>query len=147
MPTLPTFRATAGGCPYKFHRSCIELVSLISCTEEAMPKPPNFDKLRAALRQLNLEQAKQLYAELGEIVQDLQQVTIPEPVGAKRREVVEVKHIRDRLYQLERVRCGKVGCKCSGENGELHGPYWYAYWRQDGKLKSRYVGKQLRQIE
>jgi len=36
------------------------------------------------------------------------------------------------------VRCGKVGCtKCP------HGPYWYAYWTQDGKRRSRYVGRLL----
>ena len=25
--------------------------------------------------------------------------------------------------------------------GELHGPYWYSYWKKDGKTKSKYVGK------
>jgi hypothetical protein len=39
-------------------------------------------------------------------------------------------------YRQERVRCGREGCsKCP------HGPYWYAYWREDGKLRSRYVGR------
>lgn len=34
------------------------------------------------------------------------------------------------------VRCGKQECtRCP------HGPYWYAYWREDGKRRSRYVGK------
>ncbi len=34
------------------------------------------------------------------------------------------------------VRCGKESCtRCP------HGPYWYAYWREDGKRRSRYVGK------
>jgi hypothetical protein len=34
------------------------------------------------------------------------------------------------------VRCGKETCtRCP------HGPYWYAYWREDGKRRSRYVGK------
>jgi hypothetical protein len=34
------------------------------------------------------------------------------------------------------VKCGKDSCtKCP------HGPYWYAYWWEDGKRKSRYVGK------
>jgi hypothetical protein len=41
-------------------------------------------------------------------------------------------------YRLERVRCGKRGCsRCP------HGPYWYAYWREDGRLRSRYIGKTL----
>ncbi len=113
-----------------------------------MPQRSNFDKLRTALQQLNLEQARQLYAELGAIVQALeQQASTPASGGANSREIVETQRLGDRLYQLERVRCGKVGCKCAGAQGELHGPYWYAYWRDDGKLKSRYVGKQLRQVE
>ena len=34
------------------------------------------------------------------------------------------------------VRCGKESCtKCP------HGPYWYAFWREDGRRRSRYVGK------
>jgi len=34
------------------------------------------------------------------------------------------------------VRCGKSSCtRCP------HGPYWYAYWREDGKRRSRYVGR------
>lgn len=41
-------------------------------------------------------------------------------------------------YRLEHVRCGKRGCtKCP------HGPYWYAYWREGGRLRSRYIGKKL----
>ena len=114
-----------------------------------MPQRPDFDKLRATLHQLNLDQAKQLYAELGTIVLALEQeaAATPTPVEAKGREVVETQRIGDQLYQLERVRCGKTGCKCMGKDGTLHGPYWYTYWRDEGKLKSRYVGKHLRQIE
>ena len=34
------------------------------------------------------------------------------------------------------VRCGKDNCtRCP------HGPYWYAYWTEDGVRRSRYVGK------
>ncbi len=36
------------------------------------------------------------------------------------------------------VRCGRDSCTSCP-----HGPYWYAYWREDGKRKSRYVGKLL----
>lgn len=112
-----------------------------------MPKHLDFNTLRSALHQLNLEQARQLYAELGARIQDLELASIPpESVGTKGREIVETTHVDGCLYQLERVRCGKLRCKCAGENGTLHGPYWYAYWRDDGKLKSRYVGKQFRQL-
>lgn len=113
-----------------------------------MPKRLDFNLLRAALYNLNLGQARQLQAELESLVQELeQQSATPESVETKGREVVEVQRIGDRLYQLERIRCGKAGCKCAGKDGELHGPYWYTYWRDDGKLKSRYVGKQLKQIQ
>lgn len=41
-------------------------------------------------------------------------------------------------YRQERVRCGRDGCsRCP------HGPYWYAYWREGGRLRSRYIGKHL----
>ena len=55
------------------------------------------------------------------------------------REVVEHKKVGHLTYQLERIRCGKANCKCA--KGALHGPYWYAYWSEDGKTKSMYVGK------
>jgi hypothetical protein len=38
----------------------------------------------------------------------------------------------------EYVKCGDPGCQAS------HGPYLYAYWKQDKKLKKRYVGKNLK---
>jgi hypothetical protein len=37
----------------------------------------------------------------------------------------------------EYVKCGNPDCQ------NLHGPYLYAYWKQDKKLKKRYVGKNL----
>jgi hypothetical protein len=37
----------------------------------------------------------------------------------------------------EYVKCGDPDCQNS------HGPYFYAYWKQDRKLKKRYVGKNL----
>lgn len=38
----------------------------------------------------------------------------------------------------QQVRCGKVGCtKCP------HGPYWYAYWTENGRRRSRYIGRLL----
>jgi hypothetical protein len=34
------------------------------------------------------------------------------------------------------VRCGKDSCtQCP------HGPYWYAYWTENGRRRTRYVGK------
>ncbi len=49
----------------------------------------------------------------------------------------------------EYVRCGNSNCqKCniddfggSQEKQRFHGPYLYAYWKQDKKLKKKYIGK------
>ena len=41
-------------------------------------------------------------------------------------------------YRRQSVRCGKRGCtRCP------HGPYWYAYWREGGRVRTRYIGKEL----
>ncbi len=51
-----------------------------------------------------------------------------------------------RYLRLERVKCGKKGCrKCAGEHPELHGPYWYLYRpkKGGGGRTSEYVGKAL----
>src|SRR5215216_6773462 len=44
--------------------------------------------------------------------------------------------------RLEMVKCGKERCKTCGR-GEGHGPYWYLYFRRNGKLTSRYIGKTI----
>lgn len=36
------------------------------------------------------------------------------------------------------VKCGRSSCTMCP-----HGPYWYAYWREDGKRKSKYIGRLL----
>jgi hypothetical protein len=41
-------------------------------------------------------------------------------------------------YRREHVRCGKEGCTACP-----HGPYWYAYWREDGRTRKRYIGRHL----
>jgi len=55
------------------------------------------------------------------------------------------KKARNRRYlELERVKCGKKGCKkCA--TGELHGPYWYLYLpKENGPGRtSEYVGRAL----
>ena len=45
-------------------------------------------------------------------------------------------------YRLETVRCGKPGCASCP-----HGPYWYAYYRDGGKLRSRYIGKERPDVD
>lgn len=41
-------------------------------------------------------------------------------------------------YRQEHVRCGRDTCTTCP-----HGPYWYAYWKQDGRTRRRYIGRHL----
>lgn len=36
------------------------------------------------------------------------------------------------------VRCGKAECRSCP-----HGPYWYAFWTEDGRRRSKYIGRLL----
>ena len=40
-------------------------------------------------------------------------------------------------YRQEHTRCGRDCASCP------HGPYWYAYWREDGRQRSLYIGREL----
>ena len=44
-------------------------------------------------------------------------------------------------YQSQKRKCSKK-CKTCQEKGG-HGPYWYKYWRQGGRVRSQYMGKDL----
>jgi hypothetical protein len=57
------------------------------------------------------------------------------------REVLDMQTTGSTTYRLEKVSCGK-NCK-----GCPHGPYWYGYWREGGKTRSKYIGKSLLPIE
>ena len=57
------------------------------------------------------------------------------------REVLDVQTTGSTTYRLEKVSCGK-NCK-----GCPHGPYWYGYWREGGKTRSKYIGKNLKSTE
>jgi hypothetical protein len=43
-------------------------------------------------------------------------------------------------YQLQYRTCGKDACGVCRKGG-AHGPYWYAYWREQKCMRSAYVGK------
>jgi hypothetical protein len=96
---------------------------------------------------LPLEQQIALYEWLAEAVarQQSDAAEISEiPLHAERA-IVESKQVEKVTYRLEMVKCGKLTCRCAAR--QLHGPYWYAYQRQSGRVKSWYVGKQLPSLE
>lgn len=41
-------------------------------------------------------------------------------------------------YRQQTVRCGRDSCTACP-----HGPYWYAFWREDGRRRKRYIGRHL----
>lgn len=43
-------------------------------------------------------------------------------------------------YQFQYRKCGKSSCSTC-RDGQGHGPYWYAYWREGSRLRSGYIGK------
>ena len=55
-------------------------------------------------------------------------------------EILEENRLGSVTYRQERVYCGK-GCK-----GCPHGPYWYAYWKENGRTHTRYIGKELKEV-
>jgi hypothetical protein len=62
----------------------------------------------------------------------------------RRQQAARERPASGRYLELERVKCGKKGCKkCA--SGELHGPYWYLYRpKPDAPVRtSEYVGKVL----
>ncbi len=62
--------------------------------------------------------------------------------GSSNPRVVDTARLGAVRYQLERVRCGKAACRrCAG--GGAHGPYWYAYGREDGRTVRRYCGRDV----
>jgi hypothetical protein len=100
------------------------------------------ERLQRQIRKLSLEQKLVLLNWLAEAIaheqQQIENAEIPVQPG---REVVESRQSGKVTYRLEMVKCGKLTCRCA--SGLLHGPYWYAYQKQVGRLKSRYVGKDL----
>jgi hypothetical protein len=38
---------------------------------------------------------------------------------------------------IQYVTCGHRNCRCAG--GNLHGPYHYRFWRENGKVRKTYV--------
>lgn len=49
-------------------------------------------------------------------------------------ELTDVPGIPAVSYRSQLVRCGK-GCSACP-----HGPYWYAFWKENGRSRSQYIG-------
>lgn len=101
-------------------------------------------QLKKLIRQTKPARRKKLYEWLDELIRRDHEST-QQGTSGSRPEKIEESAADGRTYRLQSVLRGKKGCKCT--DGELHGPYWYAYWLENGKTKSQYVGKKFRRIE
>src|ERR1700674_5522400 len=98
------------------------------------------DRLCAAAARLSLPELHDLAGRIAALIADMGQP--PEPPENPNRAVVEERRTPGGTVRLELVKCGKERCKrCAG--GPAHGPYWYAYWKENGRTRSKYIGKQL----
>jgi hypothetical protein len=97
-------------------------------------------QIKQMVRQLSLEQMKKLDDWLHELIHRTEESARVEHRSSTK-QIVEERIHENKTYRLESIRCGKEKCKCT--RGKLHGPYWYSYTREKGKLKSQYIGKKL----
>ena len=52
--------------------------------------------------------------------------------------------------QQEYKKCRNILCGCRANNNKpkkIHGPYLYAYWKDKGKLRKKYVGKSVQEYK
>ncbi len=95
-----------------------------------MPLP---QRLQHELTKLSPTELKQLLAVLNRLLKQQAAERLPGKAGTAKRHYT---------YRPEYVKCGKRGCSCT--KGKGHGPYWYAYWKEGGTLKKKYLGKTRR---
>jgi hypothetical protein len=106
------------------------------------PRRRNVSRAIKATAPLSLDELRQLDEWLHDRIEEAE-ADEEIPVSASRA-VVEQRKTPTGTYRLELVKCGKDHCKvCRG--GPAHGPYWYAYWKQKGRTRSEYIGKELKQ--
>ena len=55
----------------------------------------------------------------------------------KKLSLPDTSHLPNGCVIKEMVKCGKLNCHCS--YGLRHGPYSYLIWREDGRLRKRYL--------
>lgn len=99
------------------------------------------ERAKRAAEGLGLAQLRALDSYLHHLLAALEAAEeIPTKPGA---EVLEERRAGGMTYRLQRVKCGKPGCKCADGSG--HGPYWYAFSREGDRVKSKYIGKILKE--
>lgn len=114
-----------------------------------MPKAKNKEQVLANMteHQRQAEGARQIETHAIEVSRDetrhederLKEVLEERRAGKSSAKAPQVeKQVGSITFRYETVRCGKENCsRCP------HGPYWYAYWKEGGRTRSRYIGRSL----
>lgn len=93
----------------------------------------------AAASGLSTNELEELIASLARLVKS----RMPDdPPPSASRIVIEQRRMRKATLQLELVKCGKPRCRVC-KVAPAHGPYWYAYWKHEGRTRTKYIGKKL----
>ena len=102
------------------------------------------DRLHKQIQRLSLADKQALQVWLSDEIEAESQPH--EMADVPDQEVVETA-VKGRItYQLKFIKCGKPNCRCATQD-DLHGPYWYGYRKEKGRLKSWYIGKKLVMVD
>jgi hypothetical protein len=108
-----------------------------------MPDSSILADLYTLLEGLDIEQKREICDWLARAIATQESQMLLEVPSRSSIAVGDRRHYEGKTYQHEKRRCGKPACRCSEGNLSKvgHGPYWYAYWKEGGRLRSQYVGK------
>lgn len=96
-------------------------------------------RILAALEPLEHEDLERVAVWLERRLLELEEPPTPAVQGSDRR-------VRGRVtYQRELVRCGKPSCRCA-TMGDAHGPYWYGYRWESGRIRKHYIGRDFAEL-
>ena len=111
-----------------------------------MLKPIGWSKVKKRIDK-QLERADKGIARSDKVVAKVKSEQLRSEAKTKSEEITSTNNSRNlptnATIRKEYVRCGKLDCpRCK------HGPYYYAYWKDDkGNLHKRYIGKYPRPAE
>jgi hypothetical protein len=96
-----------------------------------MPRKSKTPNPLEKLSEKEIEQLREIDDRLRRVAQE-RRASLPKPGVHAEQTIGSI------TFRYETVRCGKANCtRCP------HGPYWYAYWKENGRTRSRYVGRSL----
>ncbi len=97
-----------------------------------MPKTKKKEELLGELNEKDLEELREIDARLQEVLEERRAGHSSAALPRAEKQIGSI------TFRYETVRCGKENCtRCP------HGPYWYAYWKENGRTRSRYIGRTL----